>query len=277
MMKKIFLATAAALTASVIGASASDLPPGYIKAPLATVYDWTGFYVGGSVGGGWQRSRTNYSSDPGFLLGPGLFIVALDNGIQANSLTQNGSGVLGGVTLGHNWQRSAVVVGVEGDGSWSGIKGTNSVAPPAAFAFPTLTTTTEIRTDWLATLRGRLGVLVAPQTLLFATGGLAVGEIRTSTNVVPSGGGATCANNGLCVAGSGSFIRAGWTAGAGIEQGIGGNWTVKVEYLHYDLGSVSHIVTEASPAFPQLAGAPGLKAETRASGEIGRVGVNYRF
>ena len=48
MMKQILLATAAALTASAIGASASDLPPSYIKAPLATVYDWTGFYVGGT-------------------------------------------------------------------------------------------------------------------------------------------------------------------------------------------------------------------------------------
>lgn len=275
-MKRIVLAaTAAVLTAC--GASAADMAPGYAKAPVATVYDWTGFYVGGSVGGGWQRSATAYSSDPSYGLGPILYIFALANGVQASSLTQNGSGVLGGVTLGYNWQRSAVVVGVEGDWSWSGIKGTNSVAPPAAFFFPLLTTTTETRTDWLATLRGRLGVLVAPQTLLFATGGLAIGDIKTSTSVVPSAVGVTCATNALCIAGSGSFIRAGWTAGAGIEQGIGNNWTVKAEYLHYDLGTVSHDVIEASSAFPLLVGAVGLKADTRVSGEIARVGVNYRF
>jgi len=275
-MKRIVLAaTAAVLTA--YGASAADMAPGYTKAPVAAVYDWTGFYVGGSVGGGWQRSATAYSSDPSYGLGPILYIFALANGVQASSLTQNGSGVLGGVTLGYNWQRSAVVVGIEGDWSWSGIKGTNSVAPPAAFFFPTLTTTTETRTDWLATLRGRLGLLVAPQTLLFATGGLAIGDIKTSTNVVPSGVGSTCANNALCITGAGSFIRAGWTAGAGIEQGIGNNWTVKAEYLHYDLGTVSHNVIEASPAFPLLVGAVGLKADTRVSGEIARVGVNYRF
>jgi outer membrane immunogenic protein len=277
-MKRIWFAAAAVLAASAGEASAADLAPSYVKAPVAAVYDWTGFYVGGSVGGGWQRSATAYSSDPSYVpLGSGLFIFALDNGILARSLAQNGSGALGGVTAGYNWQRGTVVMGVEGDWSWAGIKGTNSVALPAAFFFPLLTTTTETRTDWLATLRGRLGLLVAPQTLLFATGGLAVGEIKTSTNVVPSTGGSTCANNALCVAGSGSFIRTGWTAGAGIEQGIGNNWTVKVEYLHYDLGSVSHTVTEASPAFPLLVGAVGLKADTRVSGDIGRVGVNYRF
>lgn len=276
-MKRIWFAAAAVLAVSAGAASAADLAPSYVKAPVAAVYDWTGFYVGGSVGGGWQRSATAYNSDPSYALGPGLFIFALDNGVQASSLTQNGSGVLGGVTLGYNWQRSAVLLGVEGDWSWSGIKGVNSVAPPAAFFYPVLTTTTETRTDWLATLRGRLGFVVAPQTLLFATGGLAIGDIKTSTNVVPSTGGSTCANNALCVAGSGSFIRTGWTAGAGIEQGIGHNWTVKVEYLHYDLGSVSHNVIEASPAFPLLVGAVGLKADTRVSGEIARVGVNYRF
>lgn len=263
--------------ASATGASAADMAPGYVKAPVAVAYDWAGFYVGGSVGGGWQRSATSYGSDPSYGLGPGLYIFALANGVQASSLTQNGSGVLGGVTLGYNWQRSAVVVGVEGDWSWSGIKGVNSVAPPAAFFFPTLTTTTETRTDWLATLRSRLGVLVAPQTLLYGTGGLAIGDIKTSTTVVPSAVGVTCAGNALCIAGSGSFIRAGWTAGAGVEQGIGNNWTVKAEYLHYDLGTVSHNVVGVSPAFPALIGAVGLKADTRVSGEIARVGVNYRF
>jgi outer membrane immunogenic protein len=120
-------------------------------------------------------------------------------------------------------------------------------------------------------------VLVAPQTLLYGTGGLAIGDIKTSTTVVPSAVGVTCAGNALCIAGSGSFIRAGWTAGAGVEQGIGNNWTVKAEYLHYDLGTVSHNVVGVSPAFPALIGAVGLKADTRVSGEIARVGVNYRF
>jgi len=53
---------------------------------------------------------------------------------------------------------------------------------------------------------------------------------------------------------------------------------VKVEYLHYDLGRVSYIAGEASPAFPLIAvGTPNLIVNTRVSGDIGRVGVNYKF
>jgi outer membrane immunogenic protein len=276
-MKPIWFAATvvAALASPAMTAGAADLP--YTKAPVAAVYNWTGLYIGGTVGGGWQRSRTDYASDPSYHLGSIIFIPALDFGVLARSTSQNGAGVLGGMTLGYNWQRDAVVFGVEGDWSWTGLKATSVTTPVPCCAFPALTTITETRTDWLATLRGRIGVLAAPQTLLFVTGGLALGEIRTSTNVVPSSGGSTCANNSLCAAGAASATRAGWTAGAGLEQGFAGNWTVKVEYLHYDLGSVSHIATEASPAFPVYFGQPVLNVNTKVSGEIGRVGVNYRF
>ena len=276
MKRTCFAATvAAALAGPAMNAVAADLA--YTKAPVVAVYNWTGLYVGGTVGGGWQRSHTDYSADPGSFLGPALFGPALDFGVLARSTSQSGAGVLGGVTLGYNWQRSAVVLGVEGDWSWTGLKATSVTTPVPCCAFPALTTTTETRTDWLATLRGRIGILAAPQTLLFVTGGLALGEIKTSTNVAASSGGSTCANNALCAAGSASATRAGWTAGAGLEQGFAGNWTVKVEYLHYDLGSVSHTATEASPAFPVFFGQPVLNVNTKVSGEIGRVGVNYRF
>jgi outer membrane immunogenic protein len=276
MKRTWFAATVvAALASPAMNAVAADLA--YTKAPVVAVYNWTGLYVGGTVGGGWQRSRTDYGSDPSYPLGPIIFIPAQDFGVLARSSSQNGAGVLGGVTLGYNWQRSAVVLGVEGDWSWTGLKATSVVAPVPCCFFPTLTTTTETRTDWLATLRGRIGVLAAPQTLLFVTGGLALGEIKTSTTVVPSSATSSCANNSLCAAGVASATRAGWTVGAGLEQGFAGNWTVKVEYLHYDLGSVSHIATEASPGFPVFLGQPVLNVNTKVSGEIGRVGVNYRF
>jgi opacity protein-like surface antigen len=76
--------------------------------------------------------------------------------------------------------------------------------------------------------------------------------------------------------GAASATRVGWTAGAGIEHAFAGNWTVKAEYLHYDLGRVSYTAAEASPAFAFI-GVPFLNVSTRVSGEIGRVGVNYRF
>jgi len=253
--------------------------PIYAKVPLppAAVYDWTGLYLGGSVGGVRQQASTRYSSDPSFALFND-FAVALTTGTLASSSSQDGAGVLGGVTAGYNWQLSSLVYGIEGDWSWTGVRATASISPVPAFAFPVLTTNTETRTDWLATVRGRIGFLAMPRTLLFATGGLAVGEIRASTNIVPSGGSNSCATNALCSSGNTSSTRAGWTVGAGVEQAFASSWTVKVEYLHYDLGRVSYIAGEASPAFPLIAiGTPNLIVNTRVSGDIGRVGVNYKF
>jgi outer membrane immunogenic protein len=66
-----------------------------------------------------------------------------------------------------------------------------------------------------------------------------------------------------------SSTNVGWTAGAGIEGAIAGNWTWKAEYLPLDLGSVS--VTGKAPT--------GVAFTTRSSftDEIVRVGINYRF
>ena len=281
-----FIASTVTVGAILVGAigigaaSAADLPAGtYTKAPAMSVYDWTGFYLGGSVGGIWQHASSSYSVDPAS--NPVLFsnfAVLFANGGLASSSSQDGAGVLGGVTAGYNWQRSSLVLGIEGDWSWTGARPTSSIAPVPAVLFPTLTTTTETRTDWLATVRGRIGFLAAPQTLLFATGGLAAGEVKASTNVIPSGVGISCATNAFCSSGNTSSTRAGWTVGAGVEQAFASNWTVKLEYLHYDLGHVSYGTGEASPAFPLIpVGSPALMENTRVSGDIGRVGVNYRF
>jgi outer membrane immunogenic protein len=268
----VMAAAAAFLAAPALNASAADLA--YTKSPVVPVYNWTGLYVGGTAGGAWQRARNVYTDyDPG--LGFTVFGSALDLGVLARSTSQNSAGALGGVTLGYNWQRGTVVVGVEGDWSWTGLKATSVTTLPPCCFFPAVKTTAETRTDWLATLRGRIGMLAAPQTLLFVTGGLALGEIKTSVDVAPMGT-SSCANNSLCAVGNASATRVGWTAGAGIEHAVAGNWTVKVEYLHYDFGSVSFRAVEASPAFA-FVGVPFLNVNTRVSGEIGRVGVNYRF
>ena len=119
-----------------------------------------------------------------------------------------------------------------------GIEATSVTTLPPCRFFLAIMTMAEPCTHWLATLRGRIGMLAALQTLLFVTGGFALGEIKTSVNVAPMGT-SSCANNSLCAVGNASATGVGWTAGAGIEHAVAGNWTVKVEYLHYDLGSVS--------------------------------------
>jgi len=105
-MKKIVVAAAALLTTAA-GAQAADLraKAPYLKAPVAQVYDWTGFYVGANAGFGFGRSATT-------VLSPA----------PANEQARlGGLGALGGVQAGYNWQFGSllgfnnVVLGVEAD------------------------------------------------------------------------------------------------------------------------------------------------------------------
>ena len=192
-MKRVFVASVGLLaltTAMGTVAGAADLGRGYpapVRAPYySPVYNWTGFYLGINGGGGWGRSAWT----------------AVD--------TFDLSGGLIGATIGYNWQFSQVVVGVEGDIDWSGIRGTtNTLCPPGC----------ETRNSWLATVRGRAGYAI-DRLLPFITAGLAAGNVRATVPGFPGG----------------TITTAGWTIGAGLEFAVLSNVTVKGEYLYVDLG-----------------------------------------
>lgn len=139
-MKKIFLASAC-LLALTGAASAADLAARpYTKAPVAvaSVYNWTGFYLGIVGGGAWEAA----SGDP-----------------------KMKGGFVGG-TAGYNWQTGNVVFGIEADGSWADVS--------ASLTAPVLGTpvTTSSKTDALGTVRGRIGWAVN-NVLFYGTGGYA--------------------------------------------------------------------------------------------------------
>ena len=84
-MKRLFLAGAAISAIMAGSAFAADMP---LKAPPPVLaYDWSGFYIGGVIGGAWSRTD---SSDPGLGLIGTLVNVPV---IQ----TTNSSGFLGGI------------------------------------------------------------------------------------------------------------------------------------------------------------------------------------
>ena len=116
-----------------------------------------------------------------------------------------------GGTLGYNWQMGQAVFGLEGDVDWSNIRGSAACGGGV--------TVCETRNDWLGTFRGRVGYAF-DRFLPYVTGGLAVGDIKTS----------------IAGLGSTNDTKAGWTVGGGIEAAIAGPWTAKVEYLYVDLG-----------------------------------------
>jgi outer membrane immunogenic protein len=288
--------TTLALLAGTIagGASAADLPSR--KAPLAVapapmLINWSGFYVGLNAGG--TFGGNNNVSTIGV---PGAVIpVAGAAPIQAaavTSLTGTGSGgnskigFIGGGQIGYNWQFGSMVAGIEADiqgiaanSSATNIVGLAPIAGAPPFAYLGSQTVTN-QLDWLGTLRGRLGFLATPTWLLYGTGGLAYGGVRSTSSVFQT----ITPSPGAFFGGVGSMAssstRVGWTIGAGAEWMFAPNWSAKLEYLYYDLGSYTYNspAVEGSPAagFPVVS-ADFVQTRVRNNGHIVRMGLNYHF
>jgi outer membrane immunogenic protein len=252
-------------------ACAADLPA-YKARPAAPapVWSWTGFYGGANVGYGWDRKDVPLAvgtTDPALEAFLNDFRQA--GGFPA-SLSPSADGVIGGVQIGYNWQPAANwLFGLETDFQGSGIKGSQARTVPVPL-FDTSRYSAEKKLDWFGTVRARLGVLATPSFLLYATGGLAYGKTKISFNVVNIDSG--CIPDAtLCANGSSSGVKAGWTAGAGIEAMLASNWSFKAEYLYVDLGSRSADIPAST--VPAIIYTPSTKFQQH----IARVGVNYHF
>ena len=215
----------------------------------------------------------------------------LATGSTFNTGLGNGAGFIGGGQFGYNWQfNGRGVAGFEADIAWTSqnrnVVFANSIAPfPGVVDAYNATISSHL--DYLGTVRGRLGFLATPAFLLYGTGGLAYGGVRSSTVetalISPP---AACAGGSCFGSGGGSFAdtRVGWTAGAGGEWMFAPNWSVKLEYLYYDLGGASYPTT-----LNQVCNGPGCffngvvfgsttgTTSLRYTGSIARVGVNWHF
>jgi outer membrane immunogenic protein len=256
---KLIISAAVAVSAIVgIGAaSAADLAARtYTKAPpiVAPAYNWTGFYVGLNAGGGFGRN--------------GAFETGLPlNGAQVLNygLGNNASGGFGGVQAGYNWQLSNWVWGVEADIQGANIKGSatvNNIGSVGGPVVPGSFATASENIDYFGTARVRAGFLATPALLLYGTGGLAWADVKTNGQVfspfIPSP-----------YLSSGTTIRAGWTAGVGAEYKVTANWSVKGEWLYYDVGHVTNITNSLAAFYSQF--------DYAIRGNLVRVGVNYEF
>jgi outer membrane immunogenic protein len=279
------LASIVALGVAGVGsAQAADLPVKAPPPPPAPVWNWTGFYIGGSVGGIWNDTRADVFPTGCFLntapgtgcggAGPGLSGVAA-NPIRSDSVRFNDGRFIGGGQAGYNWQAGKWVFGVEGDISWTGINqmiATSKTMTPPLAGF--MLHTEAMKQDWLATLRGRAGVTVTPNFLLYATGGLAIAHVQTAGAV------AFTVTPDL-YGGSNDETRAGWTVGGGGEWMITPNWSVKAEYLFVDLGKQSVnlpcLNTGICGSPPQPAPGASYQTDFHFREHVARVGLNYHF
>jgi outer membrane immunogenic protein len=295
-MKKLTL-TVAALALSAGAALAADLPSR--KAPIAPPPPpppmWTGFYVGLNAGYTWGNSNGQYqgvgpvAADPTWARGldqPAQLAAFAAAASAAGSNSGNNGGFIGGGQIGYNWQvMNSFVAGMEADiqgvaGSGNGSQGLLRSVPVADGSVWTGATTARGNLQYLGTVRGRLGWLAMPTLLLYGTGGLAYGGVSLNTATVvfdnaagrplPLGGGVGGVNF--------SNTQVGWTAGGGVEWMFMPNWSAKVEYLYYDLGTVTQNFAIASvDQLTNGAAVFGGQARARVNGNLVRAGVNYHF
>jgi outer membrane immunogenic protein len=242
-MKKNVLAVLLSTVAIPVAHAADMSAPAY-KAPLvapAPAPLWTGFYVGGNVGYGWGHAS----------------LADVDG-------SMNPKGINGGFQLGYNWQVNSVVYGLEGDFQGADHRDTLSNSDPTIPASASL----EVKSDWFATIRGRIGYAFGP-FMPYVTGGVAFTQTKVTLDAsVP----------GASLNVSSDKTTAGYAIGGGVEYAIGRNWSVKAEYLHLGFGTQTYDfnVTAAVPALG-ITAAGTFQADAKVSYDIARVGANYRF
>ncbi len=231
-MNKLAVAASILLLGSV-GAKAADLAARpYTKAPpMAVAYDWSGFYIGANGGGAW--SRQCWDANP-FTV-PLIGVPTVFSGAEG---CHSASGGTAGGQIGYRWQRAAWVFGLEAQGNWADLTGSNP-SQLALFAG----TANQTHTDAIGLFTGQVGY-AWNNFLLYVKGGAAVtrnryeGILMAPLGPLPTG----------FVSDRGSDTRWGGTVGIGGEYALTANWSLALEYDHLFMGAHDVFLT-FDPAF----------------------------
>jgi opacity protein-like surface antigen len=270
---------------SKLGIFAADLPNK--KGPPIPPVLWTGLYAGlnagAALGGDDTVTHTVYAAAPGF--DPGA-VLAGTYPVQFNDV-----GVIGGGQVGYNYQmslgagRKDLVAGLETDLQGLGVSSSQTVSNTGksylhAANFLSSNGSFSRSVDYVGTLRARAGLLMQPSVLTYATFGLAYGG--ASFNGQGMGGEFTPAGAFTGVgfgASDYSATKVGYSVGAGLEWMFMPNWSVKAEYLYYNLGKFStngpHL--DVNVATSAVSSTTAVNEAGHIDGHIVRAGVNYHF
>jgi outer membrane immunogenic protein len=207
-MKKFLLGTVALIalgaTAPALAADMAARP--YTKAApayMAPIYNWTGFYIGGHVGGAFQG----------------------DNGFTGVNNNNNDGRFLGGLQVGADYQfAQSWVLGIEGQYSWLGNNNNN-----VAFTGLGAGYVYNDNLRGLGSVTGRLGYTWGP-ALLYVKGGYAYADYNQSLTLL-----------GAATPFAINRRHDGYTVGAGLEYMFAQNWSGKIEYQYYDFGRTTFV------------------------------------
>ncbi len=239
MSKWLGAASALALATLVSGGAMAADP---VYEVVDTAYNWSGVYVGATIGYGGANVDGVYDASDGV-----SSFVNDDSG----PFSLDPDGIVGGLEVGYNWQSGSFVYGVEGDVTfvdWSDSL-TNDDDEKVS-----------VDTDFVATLRARAGYAM-DRTLLFATAGVAFTDTKYTANDDANSSGDS---------GSLDLNDVGVVAGGGVEYAFNDKWSVKAEGLYFwfnDSNDARNLTSDSdNDDFAKLKDA-----------WLVRVGVNYHF
>jgi outer membrane immunogenic protein len=242
-----------AITAVPAQAADMGVPSRSYYPPLPpAIYDWTGIYLGGHVGGGILTDSVSQNG------------VSLGGFNLANTGNLRPAAVIGGAQVGANYEFAPWVVGIEGAWTGSAIDGNTLIGCTGVCSIPptpTLVASERFtsQAQWFAALTGRVGY-AANDWLFYAKAGGAWMRVRyTEDLLTTAGGGVTAATQVI------TDNRTGFTVGAGIEFGLVENLSAKIEYDFYDFGSKNYNFSTITP----------VSVSSNLHTII--VGLNYRF
>lgn len=244
---------------------------------LADTFSWQGPYIGAFVGGGYGNNQV--STDAGSVTDTSYFTTRTDiNAINnAGTSTKNPGTPIVGIQAGHDWVFKQMVYGIAMDYSALPLSSSSTINNTYPDNTDQYSVYTSMRTNWLFTLRGRLGyqtVLRLP-SLFYLTGGLAMAQLKVNNNFND--------NSALSGAGGSSTTRnqIGWTAGAGIEVATMNHVTVDFEYLYVQVPSVkttgSITNTEGGFGIPEQSMTNLLATTASFHANLFKIALNYRF
>ena len=252
MQKMLLLASVSTVALIIAGnANSADLPRKAPSMVAATApYSWTGCYVGAHVGWGWGRQNVTQSSSS----------FSSASGNTASGGLDSSGGWFGG-QVGCNYQfAGSWVAGLQGDLAGADINGRGD-DPLSVLNSSSSPYTIGVKTDWIESVTGRLGMTAwNDRTLFYVKGGVAWDHNQWDLHdaylsYTPS---------------QLSETRSGWTVGGGVEWAFVANWSAFAEFNYYDFGD--------GTTFTQTSGSG---ANTFSTGsqtiETAKIGVNYKF
>jgi len=255
-MKKALLVGVSLAALGSAPAFAADLAAHhvYTKAPaVAPIYNWAGFYVGFNAGGASSHDCWNMTN-----IGFGTFPATSEG-------CHDATGALVGGQVGYRWQMTNWVFGVEAQGDWANLKGSNTSLVGSAIGVPF---TNQTKIDSIGLFTGQVGY-AWNNVLWYGKGGAAVAHDKYAGIAI----GAIGTIPAAAIFDQATETRWGGAIGTGVEIGFAPGWSVAFEYDHLFMGSHSVNLTSTAVAGGGFSRTDSIKQNV----DMGTVRVNYTF